>query len=446
LTLFNAYTTRNRCVKTVFYILLLAIIGTTIFSLFNVNSILIILLVLCRLADGGQPLVVIRKAFSNRFFLAYFSLFLIEVLGLFYTHDAYTAYKHIESKATLVAIPFFLCSGVVIGKNEFRQLLRGYCWLVAVTCIFCLGVAGCQFQQTADASVFFYHKLTGVIGVNAVFFSGYVIIALLFLLSPNGRGRMRTVLVVFFTLMMILLASKLLLMLLAIIFLVYLKGWSRLRLKTGQYAALATLVIIGTGALAVTRNPVGERYQEIMHDDLRYTGKHRVPPHAHFNGVSLRLLIWQFADEILSERRAWVIGVSAGDSQDLLNRKYLAANMSRGFLSYNFHNQFIEILVRSGVLGLCVFLTAMALLVVLARRTATKEEWFTLAMLLLLAMTESTLEMQHSLFLFCFFPLLFGYGSTLNKKVWNLASVHLEKSSRKELQVTPMRRVGGWRS
>src|ERR1700753_4343148 len=128
LTLFDAYTTRNSCVKTVFYLLLLAIIGTTIFSWFNINSILIILLVICRLVYGGRPLAVIRHAFSNRFFLAYFSLFLIEVLGLFYTDDAYTAYKHIESKATLVAIPFFLCSGAVIDKRGFRQLMKGYCW------------------------------------------------------------------------------------------------------------------------------------------------------------------------------------------------------------------------------------------------------------------------------------------------------------------------------
>ncbi len=286
--------------RRVIFFLVLAIIGTTLFSWFNINSCLIILLVVCRLVDGGRPLDAIRKAFSNRFFLAYFSLFLIEALGLFYTHDVYTAYKHVESKATLVAIPFVLCSGEVIDRKGVRQLLWGYCWLLAATCLFCLVVAGCQFEQTGDAGVFFYHALTEVIGINAVFFSGYVIIALLFLLSPKGKGRFRTVLLVFFTVMMILLASKLLLVLQAILFLVYLKGWSRMHSKTRQFVGLAALVIVGTGALAVTPNPVGDRYQEILHDDLWYVGKHNVPPHAVFNGVSLRLLIWQFADEILN--------------------------------------------------------------------------------------------------------------------------------------------------
>jgi O-antigen ligase len=391
------------------FLLILAIVATTLLSWFNLNSILIILLLVWRLAYGGRPLAAIRTAFTNRFFLAYFSLFAIEVLGMLYTHDIYTAYKHVESKATLVAIPFVFCAGEPIDRKGFLQLLRGYCLLLAGICGFCLAVAVWQYRQTGDAGLFFYHALTEVIGVNAVFFSGYVFVAQLYLLSPEGKGKLRMALTIFFTVMMVLLASKLMLILQAIVFLVYLRGWSRVKLKTSQFVGLALLVIGGTGTLAVTRNPVGDRYQDIMHDDLRYAGKHHVPLHAVFNGVSLRLLIWQFAEEILNERRAWAIGVTSGDSQDLLNRKYLTANMSRGFLSYNFHNQYIEVLVRSGVAGFCIFLAAIALLVELARRTGTKEGWFILAMQLLLMSTESTLEMQHSLFLFCFFPLLFRY-------------------------------------
>lgn len=393
--------------KNTYYALLLAIIGTTLFSWFNVNSCLIILLVICRLFDRGKPFETVRTAFSNPFFLAYFSLFGIEVLGLLYTHDLFTAWKHVESKATLVAVPFFFCSGIALGRVEWRQFLWSYCWLLATACLFCLGVAAGRFVQTGTWEVFFYHALTESISVNAVFFSGYVIMALLFLLSQEGKGKGRAVLVVFFTVMLILLASKLLLAFQAVVFLVYLKGWSRVRLKTRRFAGLAALVIAGAGVLAVTNNPVGERYREILHDDLRYSGKCVVPPNAVFNGVSLRLKIWQFAGEIMREQKAWAIGVSSGESQDLLNRKYLAANMSSGFLGYNFHNEFIELLVRGGLIGLLVYLAATMLLVGLARKTGTKEGWFAFAMLLLLAMTESTLEMQHSAFLTCFFPLLF---------------------------------------
>ncbi|HXB07098.1 MAG TPA: O-antigen ligase family protein [Puia sp.] len=395
----------------VIFFLVLAVIATTIFSWFNVNSCLIILLVICRLAFGGRPLAVVRTAFSNRYFLAYFSLFLIEALGLLYTHDLYTAYKHVESKATLVAIPFVLCGGGFTDRKGYRQLLWGYCFLLAAACLVCLGVAVTAFRQTGDPDAFFYHSLTEVLELNAVFFSGYVLCGILFLLSPDGRGRFRSVLIALFTVMMILLSSKLLLVLLAVIFLVYLREWGRMRLKTGQLIGFVLLVILGSGLLAFTKTPMGQRYREILHDDLQYTDTRTIPPNAVFNGVSLRLLIWRFAGEILDENGRWLIGVSAGDSQDLLNRKYLEANMSRGFLGYNFHNQYIEVLVRSGIAGLCVFLAAIGVLVGLARRTGTLEGWFVLGMLLLMAMTESTLEMQHSLFLFAFFPLVFAIPS-----------------------------------
>jgi len=44
----------------------------------------------------------------------------------------------------------------------------------------------------------------------------------------------------------------------------------------------------------------------------------------------LRLIEWHFALEILNENHAWIQGVSPGDSQDLLNKKYIAAEMYTG--------------------------------------------------------------------------------------------------------------------
>src|ERR1700760_812994 len=80
--------------KKVHFYLTLAVIATTLISLFNVNSWCIILLLLCRLWDG-PPRAAIRQAFSNKYFLAFFSIFALEVLGLLYTHDYHVAFGHI---------------------------------------------------------------------------------------------------------------------------------------------------------------------------------------------------------------------------------------------------------------------------------------------------------------------------------------------------------------
>jgi O-antigen ligase len=400
--------------KKAYFYLTLAVITTTLLSLFNINSWCIILLLLCRLWDG-PPLAAVRQAFSNKYFLAFFAIFALEVLGLLYTHDYHVAYGHIESKATLVAIPFVLCAGPFTDKAGRRRLLSAFCLLLFVLCVYCLFRAVGHYKLVKDPSVFFYHTLTEVIGVNAVFYSGYVMIALLFLLShplsfPRLNGRLLRVarigLIVFFTGMMILLSSKLLLIFLVIMLIRFLIGKSSIRINPAPFLGLGFLLLIGTGMLVCTDNPVVRRYKDIGNGDIGLFKRDSFPSGTVYNGLSLRLVIWKYSYEILNEKKAWAIGVTSGDSQHLLNDKYINTGMSQGYLSYNFHNQYIEEMVRSGVIGLCVFMVACWMLIVLAREIGTREAWFTVAMVLVLYLTESMLEMQHSTFFSCFFPLL----------------------------------------
>lgn len=404
------------------FFLTLAVIATTLFSWFNVNSWCIMLLLLCRLLDG-RAIDSIRTAFNNKYFLAYFSIFALELAGLLYTHDLPRAWKHMESKATLAAIPFILCAGPFTTTTGRRQLMTAYCGLLFITCLYCLYMAFRHYNLEKDSSVFFYHSLTETIEVNAVFFSAYVIVGLLFLLShplstPRGWFNapalrvIRIGLTFFFIGMMILLSSKLLLALLIIILISFLTGKYRLGWNPRLLLGIGFMVVIGTAMLLCTDNPVTRRYKEISRVDIGLYKMNTLPPETVFNGLSLRLLIWKYSYEILNDRKAWVFGVTGGDSQDLLDDKYSAAGISQGFLGYNFHNQYIEELVRSGVVGLFIFLLACGVLIGMAATIGCREAWFTVAMVLILYLTESMLEMQHSTFLSCFFPLLLLRGRT----------------------------------
>jgi O-antigen ligase len=404
--------------KKPYYYLTLAVIATTLFSWFNLNSYLIILLLLCRLLDN-DPRKALRTAFTNKIFWAYFSIFLLEFAGLFYTHHLFVGWKQMESKATLVAIPFILCAGPFIDKPGYRQLLSAYSLLLAGVCLYCLSMAVVEYHWQKDLNVFFYHQLTSPVSVNAVFFSGYVLIAILFLLfspdRPFARG-LRIALILFFTAIMVLLSSRLLLVLLIVIFMVYLTGRYRLRRKIKQVLVVNLLIVLGTVVLAFTDNPVSRRCRDLgmVQTQLPQTPPaqaafgpqpDRIPSSA-FNSINFRLMTWRYAFEILHEHKAWIFGVSGGDSQALLDQKYLDAGMSQGYLGYNFHDEYIEMLVRSGFLGVGIFMICLVMLIGAARSAATPTAVFTITLLLLLCGTESALEMQHGLFLFAFFPIL----------------------------------------
>jgi O-antigen ligase len=390
------------------FYLTLAVIATTLFSLLNLNSYLIILLVLCRLLDGS-PRKALRTAFRNLFFWAYAIIFLIELAGLLYTHDLYAAWKHMESKATFVAIPFIFLAGPFTDLDGYRKLLTAYCWLLMAVCLYCLSMAALEYHWQRDIRVFFYHDLTGAVGVNAVFFSGYVLVAILFLLfSVKVRG-MRVVFLLFFTGMMLLLSSRLLLLLLAVVFIVYATGRRLRNLKVAAYS-MALLIVLGLATLAFTDNPFSRRYQELSPGRLSRSIQREPISDASANGISLRLFMWRSAFQILREHHAWALGVTGGDSQTLLDQKYLDAGLYQGYLGYNFHNEYIEVLVHSGLGGWVLFMLAIAALIVMARVTGTMPAVFTTGLILLLCSTESALEMQHGLFLSCFFPLLHYCG------------------------------------
>jgi len=140
--------------KRLHFYLTLAVIATTLFSWFNVNSWCILLLLLCRLMDGS-PIAAVKTAFSNKYFLAFFALFLLELLGLIYTHDMYNAWKHMESKATLAAVPFILCAGPFTDRAGRRRLMSVFCLLLLAICIYCLCISVWQYNRDNDPSVFF---------------------------------------------------------------------------------------------------------------------------------------------------------------------------------------------------------------------------------------------------------------------------------------------------
>lgn len=390
------------------YFLVLAVIATTLFSWFNLNSYLIILLLICRLTDGS-PRVALRTAFGNIFFWGFAVIFLIELAGLLYTHDLAAAWKQMESKATFLAIPFIFLAGPFTDASGYRKLLTAYCWLLAVVSLYCLSMAFLEYHWQHDVGVFFYHDLTRAAGVNAVFFSGYVLSAIFFLLFTS-KGRLRIVPILFFSGFMILLSSRLLLALLGIGYVVYAIARRRSRFKLWTSFSFALVIVLGLGLLAFTNNPFSRRYQELSLGRISTSIKAVPISEASVNGISLRLFMWRSALQILDEQHAWFFGVTGGDSQARLDQKYLDAGLHQGYLGYNFHNEHIEVLVHSGLVGWTLFMGWVVSLVWMTRLTRAMTAVFTTALILLLCFTESVLEMQHGIFLCCFFPLLHYCG------------------------------------
>jgi O-antigen ligase len=410
------------------FLAIVAVLVTTVFGWFNQNSWSIFLVLACRLFYGN-PVTNIKTAFSNRLFLAFFVFYLIGAAGYLHTHDMVTQGKVVSKEATLVALAFVFCAGEFAGERSYKQLITAYSLTLLAASLYCLVIALRHYRTSKDPFDLFYHILTAPISFNAVFFSVYVLFGIVFLLSswgepvigflPKGaRKVLRYVLLAFFLGMLVLLSSRLIMILTPLILInIIARRFSNRRKKLALFVAGA-LILVAIGVLGSSKNFVSWRFGEIKEGQISVLKQKQFDPNTHFNSWDLRLLQWRFAGEILNERHAWIVGVSPGDSQDLLDQKYVDANMYigdpkdgperhiRGFLGFNFHDQYIETMVRSGLVGLASLVAIFVLLFADARRSGVREAWFVVLVIAIFFVFEAPLTLQQGVFLFCFFPLL----------------------------------------
>src|ERR1700744_2316304 len=95
----------------------IAVLFTTLFSWFNLNSFCIILLVLSRFLY--QPVTGLKAAFRNAIFLAFLAYCVVGACGFLYTHDVVDQAKAVAREATLVAIVLVWCAGDLLDQRHY---------------------------------------------------------------------------------------------------------------------------------------------------------------------------------------------------------------------------------------------------------------------------------------------------------------------------------------
>jgi O-antigen ligase len=168
---------------------------------------------------------------------------------------------------------------------------------------------------------------------------------------------------------------------------------------------ISALILIGLFAGSI---PFFNRLMDLKETDLKIVSQNKFTYDTPFNGLNFRLLQWRLGIEILNENNDWLFGAGIGQKQQLLNKKYAQHNIytgnpelgDTGYLNYNFHNQYLETLVGSGIIGLILLLFIIFYIFVNQRRKL----FFPFVVYLLLILFfifESVLERQAGIVFFC---------------------------------------------
>jgi len=226
-------------------------------------------------------------------------------------------------------------------------------------------------------------------------------------------------LIIYFSVFLFLLSSKLVIII-YFLYILYLVAFTDALVKHRAYRFTGLFLIAGLMAgLLLAHTPISKRLQDEADAGISLIRQQKFNPGDYFTGVQFRLLSWRFVYEILNEKHAWILGVSPGDSQDVLAEKYRHENMftggtpgnKTGYLGYHSHNQFLQAVLETGLFGLTFFILVCGGLISIAGKFSHRSFWVLTILLLCFCFTDAPLKTQYGIVLFVFFPLFMYKGN-----------------------------------
>ncbi|HEV8287271.1 MAG TPA: O-antigen ligase family protein [Chitinophagaceae bacterium] len=414
--------TNNNLLNPLLFILYLIFLVSLVFAFRAVSSISIGLILITGLVKNKiEQKRVLNPQLKNLFFICCCLFFLLQIIALLYTTNLNREWKDIQMKSALVILPMALYCSNYINQASRKKILQWYCLVVFIACLFAAYTAFRNYANTNNSSVFFYHSLVSIYSGHAIQFSILVFVAILYLFESLRTKELlfnitfHFFLIIFFSIFLFLLSSKLVITFFILYFFYYVLR--ELKEKTKNKALIASFgcFLIFCIILFTTPNSINTRFKEIAKTDFSFLEAEKYTPGNYFNGLQFRLLQWKFVPQILNEKKAWLAGVSPGNAQSRLDQKYISENMyigtpergDKGFIGYNTHNQFLEALLQTGIIGLLSFVIICAALIRMIWLKRKAELSFITILVLAYSFSESVFETQYSLFIFIFFPLFF---------------------------------------
>jgi O-antigen ligase len=366
----------------------------------------------------------------NKFFMDWLTLgcflyFFLQTLSLLFAENMHDGMLQWRTNLGLIALPVAVLYSNAVNRKSWGRVMKWYIVILLLATIYALAHACALYVDSHNPSVFFYHPLVQIYLGNAIQFSILVFVGILFLVNEySSRVNLKNpllivLLLIYFSIFLFLLTSKLIIAIyfVYIIYILTLEG-KILKKRSLRFSAAAIIALI-IAVILTSNNPLKKRIMQEQHGSIAFIRQDKFDPGDYFTGIQFRLISWRFVYEILNKKHQWLMGVNIGDAQDILNEKYKNENMftggspgnETGYIGYHTHNQFLQALLETGILGLLAFMIVCAGLIRLALKSKNTSLVVLTILLLCNCFTDAPLKTQYGIILFVFFP-LFMYKGT----------------------------------
>ena len=302
-------------------------------------------------------------------------------------------------------MPILVAGFIELSKADVRKILICFVFSCFAFVTFSLARAAWILIQTGAAH-FYYKDLVSFTLIHPAYIGLFIafaiiIVTLELLHSRNAMNRrtrlLAVVFLLFFLVFEFLLTAKIAIISLFLFLNIALYiGVQQQYTIRKAIAMLALMNCIGLGAI-VALPYTRERFKLLFtYKEANYT-----------NSVDSRTEIWHSAWQLVRDHNG--LGIGSGDSEETLVSYYEKNGFKAGVEArYNTHNQYLQILVETGVGGLLFFLSILGACCWWAIRD---RNYLYLAFLLLFMVnifTESMLKTQSGVVFYAFFNTILG--------------------------------------
>lgn len=348
---------------------------------------------------------------------------LLYALYVFFSDDFSSALFQTEKRLSLIVIPIaFLLRSKPLKRKQFdvvKYVFVVACFLVVLKLFVVFMATGFLQNAWADEEFYFIFRKAceDISGFHpsylALYVSFSISILLIWLLFDSDRSKLYLKVVVVvgvlvFSSLLWLLAARMSLFAL-LIALLLLTFWKLSSVKVFSFAAIVLIAAVG---LSITLSPsLSKRTGQLFTSGLS------MPQQEDFNETNIRLAIYSCSFNLLKNN--WYTGYGPGDVYNHLNNCYNSKFDSDKLSgkNYNTHNEYFNMWIGCGLVGIILFLLMLWLPLKLAMDANQKLFILFILLFALSCLTENILSRQHGVVFYAFFnSLLFFNGVFPNLK------------------------------
>ncbi|MGO3706429.1 MAG: O-antigen ligase family protein [Mesonia hippocampi] len=313
-------------------------------------------------------------------------LYIVLILGMLYTQNTSHGLEQLKDKLPFLLLPFIMATNQEnLLKNKYN-FVKIFSISVVLMAVFAFLKASYMYMQGLG-SYFVYDKLALLLDKHTTYYSLYCVIALVYfvydMLYLKRTNKFLSLLGIVVLLVFIYLLSARIAILALLLVAIY---FIKIQITQKRQKVFLSLIVITAllSTLLFSSNYVA-RFESISENPDKITEN---------NELNTRLVHWKSALETLKPIN-YLIGKGTGDGKENLYNQYLKNDFLVGYKNkYNAHNEYIELLMSNGFIGVFSYIILLLTALVYAIRM---NDIFGILIVLLFFMygiTESILERQ----------------------------------------------------